>query len=246
MITIAVVAAAGQGTRMKHLTKNKPKHLLRVNGRPFLAYLLDNLLKAGYREIIIVTGYKGELIDQFISHYKAPEKQKSKFNISSVNQHEYDRGKYGTACPLMAVRHLIKNRPFVFVAGDNLYSPGDLKAMAKDDKYSWVGGIYNDHPEKYGVLVGKGAFLEEIKEKPQQFFGNIINTAVYKFNNVVFDKLGKIKKSPRGEYELTDVVTLLARERKVKVLRLKDFWKDFGNPGDIRRLSDFLTKSKIR
>jgi len=47
-----VIAAAGKGTRMKHLTKNKPKALIEIQKRPFLAYLLDNLLKASYKEII--------------------------------------------------------------------------------------------------------------------------------------------------------------------------------------------------
>ena len=43
MITKVVIAAAGQGTRMLHLSKDKPKHLIEVNKRPFLAYVLDNL-----------------------------------------------------------------------------------------------------------------------------------------------------------------------------------------------------------
>jgi len=47
-----VIAAAGEGTRMLHLTTNKSKHLIRVRKRPFLAYLLDNLFLAGYRDLI--------------------------------------------------------------------------------------------------------------------------------------------------------------------------------------------------
>jgi bifunctional UDP-N-acetylglucosamine pyrophosphorylase/glucosamine-1-phosphate N-acetyltransferase len=62
MITKVVVAAAGQGTRMLQLTKNKSKHLIKVQKKPFLAYLLDNLLKAGYKELILVVGYKQELM----------------------------------------------------------------------------------------------------------------------------------------------------------------------------------------
>ena len=53
-----VIAAAGKGTRMRHLTKNKPKPLIEIHKKPFLAYLLDNILKAGYEEIILVVGYK--------------------------------------------------------------------------------------------------------------------------------------------------------------------------------------------
>ena len=53
-----VIAAAGQGTRMLHLTKEKSKHLIMVKKRPFLAYLLDNLFLAGYRDLMLVTGFK--------------------------------------------------------------------------------------------------------------------------------------------------------------------------------------------
>ncbi len=60
-----MIAAAGEGTRMLHLTNGKPKHLINVKKRPFLAYLLDNLFVAGYRDLILIVGYKQELIKNF-------------------------------------------------------------------------------------------------------------------------------------------------------------------------------------
>ena len=90
------------------------------------------------------------------------------------------------------------------------------------------------------MLITDDGFLKEIKEKPKKYVGNLINTGMYKFTPDVFKKLSKIKKSPRGEYEITDAVTLLAKEKKVKVIRIDDHWLDFGNPGDIVKLSKFL------
>ena len=58
MINKVVVAAAGQGTRMLELSKDKPKHLIEVKNRPFLAYVLDRLVIAGYKDIILVVGFK--------------------------------------------------------------------------------------------------------------------------------------------------------------------------------------------
>ena len=66
MIKKVVVAAAGQGTRMLHLSDNKSKHLICVKHKPFLAYLLDNLILAGYTDIILVVGFKKELMYEFI------------------------------------------------------------------------------------------------------------------------------------------------------------------------------------
>ena len=69
MIKKVVIAAAGQGTRMLELSKDKSKHLINVNQKPFLSYLLDNLIDAGYCEFILVVGFKKELIEDFSKDY---------------------------------------------------------------------------------------------------------------------------------------------------------------------------------
>jgi dTDP-glucose pyrophosphorylase len=239
-----VIAAAGQGTRMLHLAKNKPKHLIRVKNRPFLAYLLDNILEAGYKDIILVVGHKGELFGEFLEKYK--------YKATIVNQFDVLGGKdkiYGTACPLMCVEKIMGKEQFVFICGDNLYSPEDLREIGKSDEYVYAAGLANEHPEKYGVLVQEGEFLKKIIEKPKERINGLVNIGMYKFTPEIFGKLKKIKKSPRGEYEITDVVTLLAEENKVKVKEIRGYWLDFGNPGDVIKISRFLNenfKSKKR
>lgn len=240
MIKKVVIAAAGQGTRMLHLSKDKPKHLIMVNGRPFLAYLLDGLFLAGYRDIILVGGYIKELMEDFTKSYAPPII--GEFKIKFVNQFDcFDpKDKYGTACPLMCVEKEIKEQ-FLYICGDNLFSVNDLKAMNIEDNFCYVAGLMNNHPEKYGVLVPDGEdFLDKIVEKPKDFMGNLINAGLYKFTLDVFEKLPQITKSPRGEYEVTDVISLLAKEKKVKIKKIKDYWKDFGNPDDVKKLSEFL------
>ncbi len=249
MIKKVVIAAAGEGTRMLHLTTNKSKHLIRVRKRPFLAYLLDNLFLAGYRELILVVGYKEELIREFLEGYKPPLKslRPSQYDIKMISQYEVLGPKtkiYGTACPLMCAEGVVGKEPFVYLCGDNLYSVRDLKSMNIKGKYSYVAGIYHKNPHKYGVLVSDDNFLKQVVEKPKEFIGNVINTGLYKFTSEIFDKLKKIKKSPRGEYEITDAVNLLAKAKKVKVIRVQDFWLDFGNPADIIKLSYFLKSFK--
>jgi len=248
MIKKVVIAAAGQGTRMLDLSKDKSKHLINVIDRPFLAYLLDNLVIAGYTDIMLVVGYRRELMEEFIKEflkYSAPFEKpglgKHELKIKIIDQHEIlgpKEKEYGTACPLKCVKDI--KEPFIFLYGDNLYSVDDLKAMNIDDHYNYVAGMEHAHPEKFGVLITEGEFLKEIIEKPKEFVGNIINTGPFKFMPEVFEKLDLIEKSPRGEYEITDVISLLAKEKKVKVKKIKDYWMDFGNPDDIKRLSDFI------
>jgi len=236
-----VIAAAGQGTRMLHLTKNKSKHLINIENRPFLCYLLVNIFKAGYEEVILVIGHKGEKFQDFLKECQSCGKCKYK-KITIVNQREIlGEEKYGTACPLMCIKDIIGDESFLYIYGDNLFSVNDLAAFRKLDGYNYVGGLVHDNPEKYGVLITTDdGFLKEIIEKPKRRVGNLINTSPFKFTSEVFEKLSKIKKSTRGEYEITDVITLLAKEKKVKVKKIKDYWMDFGNPSDVIKLSRFI------
>jgi len=243
MITKVVIAAAGQGTRMLELSSNKSKHLIKVKNRPFLAYLLDNLIKAGYSDVTLVVGFKKELMEDFtkdyIKHAGIPE-----LKIEIVDQHEVlgpKEKEYGTACPIKCVKDVIGNGGFIYVFGDNLFSVEDLKLMNIDDEFCYIAGLEQDHPEKYGVLIEDGDdFLEKIVEKPKEFVGNLVNAGLYKFTRDVFEKISEIKKSPRGEYEITDAISLLAKEKKVKIKKIRDCWHDFGNPDDVEKLSKFL------
>ena len=229
-----VIAAAGRGTRMLDLTNDRSKHLIEVNNKPFLSYLLDNLIEAGYEDFVLVIGYKDELFEDFLKKYNYKATLVNQFKILGEDE-------YGTACPVKCVKDIIKNEDFLCIYGDNLYSVEDLKIMQENGGYNYVAGFHHENPEKYGVLVVKeNDFLEKIVEKPTEYIGSIINTGLYKFTPEVFEKLPLIKKSIRGEYELTDVVSLLAKENKVKVRRIKSKWMDFGNPGDIAKVSKYL------
>ena len=235
MIKKVVIAAAGQGIRMKHLTKKKSKHLIKVHNKPFLSYVLDNLKKAGYEDFILVVGYAEDLMRDFVKEYK--------YDVQIINQFEILGPKekiYGTACPLMCVKDIIGKEQFLFVCGDNLFSVDDLKSINIDDEYNYVAALEHKNPEKYGILITNGEFLEKIVEKPKEYIGNLINAGMYKFTSDIFTKLSEIKKSPRGEYEITDVISLLAKEKKVKIKKIKDYWKDFGGPADVLKLSKFL------
>lgn len=238
MIKKVLISAAGRGTRMLHLSQDRPKHLIEINGKPFLYYLLKNLKEAGFSEFIMVVGYKKELMDEFLKKYGG------EFKIVLVNQFDIlGEDVYGTACPLGCVKDLLGGESFVSVYGDNLYAIEDLQRFNIDDDFCYIAGLPHEHPEKYGVLqVDDQGFLQEIIEKPENPVGNLINTGLYKFTPEVFDYLDKIGLSPRGEYELTDVINLLAQNKKVKALPLTGVWLDFGKPEDVQKVEEYLNK----
>lgn len=235
-----VISAAGKGTRMKHLSADKPKHMIEVNSKPFLYYLLDNLERAGFEDIILVIGHKSEHIVKYITEHAYK-------NVRLVNQFErMGEQKYGTALPLLAAREELGNEQFVAVLGDNLYSVRDLQKFMIDDSWQYIAGMAHEHPENYGVLLyNDDMVLSKIVEKPQQDVGSrIINTGLMKFTPEIFSYLERVQPNPiKGEYYLTDAITELAHNGKIKVKIIEDYWLDFGKPEDVAILSSFLTKT---
>ena len=226
----AVILAAGKGTRMLPLTEDKPKVLIEIDGKPFLWYLLENLRKAGITEYGIVVSYKKEKVKEFLEKYK--------ITATLINQPE----PLGTGDAVTQAKSFCGKEDFLVVHGDNLYSIEDLKAVQRQDTFCYIVGKEVDDWQRYGVLVIKGEELIKIVEKPKKFRGNLINTGLYKCTASIWPALEKIKRSPRGEYELTDAFSLLAKERKVKVLELQEYWLDLGCKEDIPKISRFLTE----
>ena len=220
--------AAGKGTRMLPLTETTPKVLVEINGKPFLYYVIENLKKAGFTEFGIIAGYLKEKIEEFV--------KENGINAVIIEQKEQK----GTGHAVMQAKEFTGNENFIVLGGDNLWSADDFKTVAKDDDLIYVVGYEVEDPSKYGVFVTEGDSLVEIKEKPKKFFSNLINTALYKFTPEIYSALAKIKESPRGEYELTDAITLLAKQGKVKVLKVKDYWLDLGSKEDIPKISEAI------
>lgn len=224
----AVIMAAGKGTRMLPLTKTVPKVLIPINRKPFLMYVIENLKKAGYEEFGIIAGHLKENIDDFV--------KENDINASIIEQKEQK----GTGHAVMQARDFCKDEDFIVLGGDNLFSVKDLQNINRPDEFCYIVGKESEHPEKYGVLIADGFMLKKIHEKPKEFVGSLINIGLYKFTSDIWGALDKIELSERGEYELTDAITLLAKQDKIKVLELQDYWLDLGCLKDIPKVEEFL------
>jgi len=227
----AVLLVAGKGTRMLPLTKDKPKHFIEINGKPFIHHLLEDLKEAGFKEFGLVVNYRKEFFKEFA---------KNKDDISIIEQERT----LGTGDAVRSVKDFVGGENFVVVMGDNLYDPQDLKRMVKKDGFCYVAGKKAKHPERYGVLVEDQGLLKKIVEKPENFVGDLINVGLYKFTPKVFGALERIKLSPRGEFEVTDAINILAQQGLVKVVKMNGYWVDFGKPEDIKKVEDFIRARK--
>ncbi|MBU0667091.1 MAG: sugar phosphate nucleotidyltransferase [Nanoarchaeota archaeon] len=224
----AVILAAGKGVRMRPLTDKVPKPLVKVSGKPFLHYLLTNLEKSGFEKVYFVVGYKKEQLIEYI--------KKSSYNMAFefIEQEK----QLGTGHALKIMEDHIKEN-FVVLMSDNFYALSDFKKINTKDKYNYVFGYEHEHPEKFGNLKVEEEYLEKILEKTPKPVSNLINIGLYKFTPEIFKELDKVKKSERGEYEVTDAINFLAAKKTVKFIKA-DCWQDMGCPEDISKMEQFL------
>jgi len=143
----------------------------------------------------------------------------------------------GNAGAFKLARDYVGVDDVVLVFGDNIFA-GDLMQVAQESLENLKKGYasifaYNvSNPKAYGVLeVDENENVITIEEKPENPKSNLIAPGLYVYNCSVFDKIDQIKKSSRGEYEITDVNNLYLAEHKLKAVKLSDLckWYDAGN-----------------
>lgn len=192
----AVIAAAGFGTRFLPQTKAMPKEMLPLVDKPIIQYIVENLVNAGVKDIIIVTGYsKRSIEDHFdrpnedlLNNLRAGGEKKAHYieemnALADMANYTYIRqkGPYGTATPIMNAAHLMSNEPFIYTFADDLLvaQPNYFQQMISLYE-EFDGGILpcmrisdpNDF-DRYGMLGGDQIREDVLKiktivEKPGQ------------------------------------------------------------------------------
>ncbi len=233
MVSTVVIMAAGRGTRMKELCQDKPKHLLPVLGRPFLDYTLDRLRQAGFTDLVILVGHQSQA---FNVYQNTPD-------VRLVTQQRFHE-RYGTAAAVENFKIAVGDQPFAVIAGDNLYSANDLKQMTLDNGQMKIGGYRTLEWQGMGILKQKSdGTLERIIEKPTAFVGDYINASLYQFTPAIFPIIESLPPSPRGEYEITDAINIIAAREPFEVVELHDRWLDLTAPADIPKIEQALSNT---
>ncbi|MDP3970462.1 MAG: sugar phosphate nucleotidyltransferase [bacterium] len=234
-----VIAAAGKGTRLQQFTEEIPKHIIEIADRPFIFYLLDAVVAANFRRIIIVGGHHFEKLVRAIEDYETDSE------IIVVNQFDkIGEDKYGTACPLLAAEDIIQGDRFLYTMGDHLLSVEDLERMQMSTRDTLMATIEHDHPERYGVVELEDNRVLRIIEKPKNPKSNSVNVGLYTLPSKIFRVVHNLKTSERGEYEITDAINFLAKDEVVRAVPLKGYWLDLGRPEDISSLVHFINNKQ--
>jgi bifunctional UDP-N-acetylglucosamine pyrophosphorylase/glucosamine-1-phosphate N-acetyltransferase len=228
----AVILAAGEGVRLQPITSTRPKHLIKVGGKPILEHCLNAVKTSGIEEALIVIHYMGDAIRQYFGDGK-----KFGLKIEYVEQ----KAVLGTGNAVSLVEPHIKDE-FLLVYGDLLFSADAVKNVIdshkKEKPAATMAVVPVENPEDYGIVeLEDEKYVKRIVEKPkhEEAPSNLANAGIYVFSTEIFDKVREISASARGEWEITDAISQLSKEKKT-VLAVKisqDDWIDIGRPWDL-------------
>jgi glucose-1-phosphate thymidylyltransferase len=219
-----LVLAGGSGTRLFPLTLVTNKHLLPVYDRPMIFYPLATLAEMGVREALVVVGGRsvGDVLE--LLH------DGSDFGLDLT--YRYQRGALGIAHALGLARSFAGDDPIAVILGDNIVH-GSLASVADAFLGSGAeGGTVLKrvpHPERFGVaeLDGDGQVVG-FEEKPAHPKSDLIPIGVYFFRPSVFEILSRLEPSPRGEFEITDVLNAFIARSSLFAQEFTGEWQDAG------------------
>lgn len=210
----AVILAAGLGTRLRPHTLRTPKPLLPVQGRPILDWTLAALPPA-IRRVVVVVNYLAEQIEDYL-------RQQTHFRDWQTVRQENPKG---TGDAFRCCKAHLRSERCLVLNGDDLYGAADLRALTSFPAAILVQKVEN--PRLWGIaLLKPDGTVERLVEKPDMDGPALGNLGGYVFPQEVLEM--DLPLSPRGEYEITDYVTLLAQRQPVIPVEAQ-FWLPIGS-----------------
>jgi len=253
-ITKAVIPAAGFGTRFLPQTKAMPKEMLPIVDQPIIQYIVEELVEVGIKDIIIVTGYHKRTIED---HFDMPSREllenlkmggeKKRHLVEQVERiadmanfvYVRQKGPYGNGTPLLNVRHLVGNEPFIYAWSDDFIvaKPSRFKQLL-DAYYQYnstcLGSIRiekDEDYERYGIAGGREIAngimdVDQIIEKPGKARApsNLANVSGYVFKPDIFEYLDQALANLKAGDELyyNDALKLMLKgQKKVYAVEIK-------------------------
>jgi len=234
----AVVLAAGEGTRLRPLTEDKPKGMVEVDGRPIITHCFERLRALGADEFVVVVGYRK---DDIVEHYGD---EWEGIPITYTHQRE----QRGLAHALLTAEEHVED-DFMLMLGDNIFQANledvvHRQNESRADAAFLVEEVPHEEASRYGVCVtNEYGEITDVIEKPDDPPSNLVMTGFYTFSPAIFDACRLVQPSDRGEYEISEAIDLLIRSgRTIDAIGLDGWRVDVGYPEDRdeaeRRLQD--------
>jgi D,D-heptose 1,7-bisphosphate phosphatase len=224
-VTQCAVLVGGRGTRLGTLTEAVPKPLLRCGDRPFLAWLLRELVRFGVSEFLLLTGHLSAEVERAAAAIQASLPRQVRITLSA------EPARAGTGGALLHARdHL--HEQFLLCNGDSLFdcNLALLLADAAAEAPGVIGRVMlrqQDDVSRFGVVTLDRDRITEFRPRPSAGHGGIINGGVYLFRKQLIDSL-----APGCSLE-ADVLPGLAAAGQLRGIQADGYFRDIGTPDDL-------------
>ena len=238
MIKKGIILAGGSGTRLSPLTKSVNKQLLPINDKPMIFYPLSIMMLSNIKKILMIVN-PGQ-----IDNFKNLLGNGSKYGIE-ISYKIQDKPR-GLPDAFNLGKNFINEDNVALILGDNFFYGQSLtKKLEKSFTHKNGATIFLkevSRPENYGVAKIKKNKIEKIIEKPKKFISNKAITGLYFFDKNVSEYTRKLKKSKRGELEITDLIKEYKKKNKLKyeLIGRGAIWSDAGKMEDLNNVSNYV------
>jgi glucose-1-phosphate thymidylyltransferase len=235
----AIILAGGLGTRLNPLTQVVNKQLLPINGKFIIEYPLNTLKKMGIENVTVVLG--GTHFSQIVGYLKDGEKHGLNFNYVYQNEPK------GISNAInLCKRHVLDDDKFVVILGDNIYE--EPVFWNKETTCSAQIVLHNNAELfRFGVAsIDSDNKICKIVEKPKEIdytYKNYAITGCYLFDQKFFEFYQKLTPSPRGEYEITDIIQQYNSANDLSWTMANGLWSDAGTHEAINWLNNHFYKN---
>lgn len=242
--TLGIILAGGNGTRMGPLTSAVSKQLLPIYDKPTIFYPLSVLMLSGIKNILIII----KIEDQNSFNKLLGDGKTLGLNIKYIIQ----KNPRGLPDAFICSESYIKKKNVVLILGDNFfYGQGftnRLKSSLKKNIGATIFLYPVKNPENFGIAELYNGKIRNIIEKPKKSKSNLAITGLYFFNNDAVQISKNLKKSERGELEITDLIMEYKKKNKLKFefIGRGGAWLDTGNADQLLDACHFVSAVEKR
>jgi glucose-1-phosphate thymidylyltransferase len=231
-----LIAAGGRATRLRPITHAINKHLLPLAGKPLIEYAVEKMAAAGITEIAININPGETEIPKALG-------DGSRFGVH-LTYLEQTGGPQGVGHIVRNAESWINGDAFVFYLGDNV-TLGPINHLVDRFQTEQLDCLLAlaqvDHPNRFGVPEFVNGKIVRVLEKPENPPSAYAVTGIYVYGPAVFEAAKQIKPSARGEYEISDIHTVLIEEGfNVGHEEVTGWWMDTGRPEDLLKCNGLL------